>query len=334
MHRITLIQGDGIGPEVTQVAKNLINHVLNITQETQIDWDIQNAGSTAETLISDELLNSIQKNGLALKGPITTPIGTGFRSVNVYLRQHFNLYANMRPIKKIIPGRYETPIDFMIFRENTEGLYAGVEHIIDENKVVADKIVTRQASENIAKAAFNYAQKMGLDEVHIVHKANILKEADGLFLKVAHKVAEDYPTIKATPVIVDNMAMQLVMNPSQFKVICTTNLYGDILSDLSAGLVGGLGLAPGANMGSDIAIFEPVHGSAPDIAGQDLANPTACLLSSVMLLNHIEAYQAAHLLEKAIIQTLNSGKRTKDLGGTLTTSAYEVALRESIDSFN
>jgi len=330
-HNITLIPGDGIGPEVTTAARTVIDKALEINKRPAIAWHVENAGQTAETLIPDSMLASLKTNALALKGPITTPIGAGFRSINVFLRQKFNLYANLRPIQKIIPGRYETPIDFIIFRENTEGLYAGVEHVINDDKVIAEKIVTREASEKIATAAFEYANKMSIDKVTVAHKANILKLSDGFFLNCVRTIAKNYPDITLEEVIIDNMAMQLVTDPTQFKVIVTTNLYGDILSDLSAGLVGGLGLAPGANIGDDMAIFEPVHGSAPDIAGKDLANPTACMLSGVMLLEHIGEIQTAHSLKKAIVETLtNPETRTKDLGGRLGTVAFTEAILSAL----
>ncbi|MBS7527197.1 isocitrate/isopropylmalate dehydrogenase family protein [Fusibacter paucivorans] len=333
MYQITLIPGDGIGPEVTASAKALIEAALEKHQSPKIAWDIQNAGQTAETILPDVLLNSLEKNKIALKGPITTPIGKGFKSINVQLRQKYGLYANVRPVKKIIEGRYDENIDFVIFRENTEGLYAGVERVDSPDRIIAEKITTRQASERIGRAAFDYAHKLGLNKVTVVHKANILKQCDGLFLESVTKVSKDYPDIDLEAVIVDNMAMQLVMTPSKYQVIVTTNLYGDILSDLSAGLVGGLGLVPGANLNDDMAVFEPVHGSAPDIAGQDLANPTACILSGVMLLEHLGEIEAAHSLYQAVVDTLNTpSKRTKDLGGTLGTKAYTEAILESLGS--
>lgn len=331
MNIVTLIPGDGIGPEVTTATKKVIEAALAAFNRPEITWDIQNAGQTAETLLPDALLNSIEVNKIALKGPITTPIGKGFKSINVQLRQKYSLYANVRPVKKIIEGRYDEPIDFVIFRENTEGLYAGVERVDSPDRIIAEKITTRAASERIGKAAFEYAKKHGLDKVTVAHKANILKQCDGLFLESVKKVAEDYPEITLEPVIIDNMAMQIVMNPSQFKVIVTTNLYGDILSDLSAGLVGGLGLVPGANVNDDMAIFEPVHGSAPDIAGKDMANPTACILSGVMLLDHLGEKEASAALYSAVVKTLlNKETRTKDLGGSLGTTAYTEAILNNI----
>ncbi|MDK2866254.1 MAG: isocitrate dehydrogenase [Clostridiales bacterium] len=333
MYQITLIPGDGIGPEVTASAKALIEAALEKHQSPKIAWDIQNAGQTAETILPDALLNSLETNKIALKGPITTPIGKGFKSINVQLRQKYGLYANVRPVKKIIEGRYDENIDFVIFRENTEGLYAGVERVDSPDRIIAEKITTRQASERIGRAAFDYARKLGLKKVTVVHKANILKQCDGLFLESVTKVSKDYPDVDLEAVIVDNMAMQLVMTPSKYQVIVTTNLYGDILSDLSAGLVGGLGLVPGANLNDDMAVFEPVHGSAPDIAGRDLANPTACILSGVMLLEHLGEIEAAHSLYQAVVDTLNTpSKRTKDLGGTLGTKAYTEAILESLES--
>jgi len=327
MYHITLIPGDGIGPEVTTSTRKVIEAALKMHGRPEIKWDVQNAGQTASTLLPDALLESIETNKIALKGPITTPIGNGFKSINVQLRQKYKLYANVRPVKKIIEGRYHEPIDFVIFRENTEGLYAGVERVDSPDRIIAEKITTRAASERIGRAAFDYAKKHGIDKVSVVHKANILKQCDGLFLESVQNVAKAYPEIMLEPVIIDNMAMQLVMDPSQFKVIVTTNLYGDILSDLSAGLVGGLGLIPGANLSDDMAIFEPVHGSAPDIAGKDMANPTACILSGAMMLDHLGEHDASTTLYNAVLATLMDLKtRTKDLGGTLGTIAYTEAI--------
>jgi len=323
MYQITLIPGDGIGPEVTSSAKTLIEAVLEKHSAEKINWDVQNAGQTAETILPDALLKSLETNKIALKGPITTPIGKGFKSINVQLRQKYGLFANVRPVKKIIEGRYDENIDFVIFRENTEGLYAGIERVESPDRIIAEKVTTRAASERIGRAAFDYAKKLGLDKVTVVHKANILKQCDGLFLESVTNVSKEYPEIKLEAVIVDNMAMQLVMTPSQYQVIVTTNLYGDILSDLSAGLVGGLGLVPGANLNDEMAVFEPVHGSAPDIAGKDMANPTACILSGVMLLEHIGELEASKTLYQAVVNTLlDPSKRTKDLGGPLGTKAY------------
>jgi isocitrate dehydrogenase (NAD+) len=331
MYQITLIPGDGIGPEVTASAKALIEAALEKHQSPKIAWDIQNAGQTAETILPDALLNSLETNKIALKGPITTPIGKGFKSINVQLRQKYGLFANVRPVKKIIEGRYDENIDFVIFRENTEGLYAGVERVDSPDRIIAEKITTRQASERIGRAAFDYARKLGLKKVTVVHKANILKQCDGLFLESVTNVSKDYPDITLEAVIVDNMAMQLVMSPSKYQVIVTTNLYGDILSDLSAGLVGGLGLVPGANLNDTMAVFEPVHGSAPDIAGKDLANPTACILSGVMLLEHLGEIEAAQSLYQAVVNTLNvPAKRTMDLGGKLGTKAYTEAILDAM----
>lgn len=331
MYQITLIPGDGIGPEVTTSAKTLIGAALEKHQSPKIDWDIQNAGQTAETILPDALLKSLETNKIALKGPITTPIGKGFKSINVQLRQKYGLYANVRPVRKIIEGRYEENIDFVIFRENTEGLYAGVERVESPDRIIAEKITTRAASERIGKAAFEYAKKLGLKKVTVAHKANILKQCDGLFLESVQNVAKDYPEITLEPVIIDNMAMQLVMSPSKYEVIVTTNLYGDILSDLSAGLVGGLGLVPGANINDQMAVFEPVHGSAPDIAGKDMANPTACILSGVMLLEYLGEIEASKSLYAAVVATLNDpAKRTKDLGGPLGTKAYTEAILQAL----
>jgi len=317
---VTLIKGDGIGPEVSTASREIIDAALNKYSSTKINWEIFEIQGGA---FSDDLFRSLETNKLALKGPITTPIGFGYKSINVFLRQKYDLFANVRPISKIIPTRYDGEIELTIFRENTEGLYAGIEHVLSPDHIVAEKVTTRKASERIAKAAFEHAMKIDADAVTVVHKANILKQCDGLFLNVTREVASKYPSITLNEMIVDNMAMQLVMNPSQFGVIVTTNLYGDILSDLCAGLIGGLGLAPSANIGTEMAIFEPVHGSAPDIAGQNLANPTACILSGALLLEHIGELASAQAIRSAVFKTLSqSDSRTKDLGGTQTTTGY------------
>ncbi len=322
--KITLIKGDGIGPEVSGSAKAIIDAALALHSDLKIDWEIFDI---VEGQLSDALFKSLETNKVAIKGPITTPIGFGFKSINVFLRQKYNLYANVRPIKKIIPTRYEEPIDLVIFRENTEGLYAGIEHVISEDHIVAEKVTTRGASIKIAKAAFEHALKLNASKVTVVHKANILKQCDGLFLETVRSVAKDYPNVELSEMIVDNTAMQMVMKPSQFGIMVTTNLYGDILSDLAAGLIGGLGLAPSANIGEDMAIFEPVHGSAPDIAGQNIANPTACILSGILMLEHLGEMKAADAITKAITAVLeHADTRTKDLGGTLTTSEFTDAV--------
>jgi isocitrate dehydrogenase (NAD+) len=332
----TLIAGDGIGPEITNVTLQALD-ALGV----QFDWDEQYGGMAAVekagTPLPNATLDSIRRTKLCLKGPLTTPVGGGYRSVNVALRQEFDLYANVRPTKTIVPGgRYEN-VDLVIIRENTEGLYVGLDHTF---KVGGDRramaqamsIVTREGSERIARYAFEYAKTHGRKKVTIVHKANILKSTSGLFLEVSRRVAEQYaPAIVAEDKIVDNTAMQLVIKPEQFDVIVTTNLFGDILSDEAAGLVGGLGLAPGANIGTHAAIFEPVHGSAPDIAGKGIANPSAQLLAAAMMLDHLGELDAAKRLRTALETTIIQDKiRTGDLGGRATTAEFGAAVVQRI----
>ncbi len=320
---ITLIQGDGIGKEIS-------DSVMKIIAATGLDinWEVVNAGittfeSTGE-LIPDNVYKSLEKNKVALKAPITTPIGKGFRSVNVHLRKKYDLYANIRPIKNIgtVPAIHQN-MDIVLFRENTEGLYAGIEERINDDERISIKKVTRKNSERIIKAAFDYAVKNNRKKVAVVTKANIMKETDGLFLDVAREVAKNYKSIEVQEVLVDNMAMQLVMNPSQFDVIVTGNLYGDILSDLMAGLIGGLGLASSVNMGEDMAIFEAVHGSAPDIAGKNIANPTAILKAACMMLEHIGKNKEASRITKALDKVLSDKNNyTVDLGGNNKTDEF------------
>lgn len=331
MHNVTLILGDGIGPEVVKAAKKVID-----ATGVNIQWDEFIAGQAAleahGTLIPDELYESLEKNKVALKGPITTPIGYGFRSVNVHLRKKYNLFANIRPIQSLegIETKYDH-LDFVIFRENTEGLYCGIEEEISDTEVHAIKKVTQQASTDIVEAAFQYAKDHQLTQVTVAHKANILKKADGLFLSTARTVAQQFEGITLDEKIIDNMAMQLVLNPENFEVIVTTNLYGDILSDLSAGLIGGLGLVPSGNIGKEMAIFEAVHGSAPDIANQNLANPTALIRSGIMLLEYLQEFDAAEAIEAALKAFyLEEENLTKDLGGTLTTDAFVDQLIKRI----
>ncbi len=331
MYKITLIPGDGIGPEVVESARKVVE-----ATGLPVEWDVVNAGETVykETgvLVPDAVFESIERNKIALKGPITTPIGTGFRSINVQLRKKYDLYSNVREVKNI-PG-IKTPfdnVDMVIFRENTEGLYIGIEEQIDEDTAHSIKRITRKGSVRIAKAAFDYAVKHGKKKVTVAHKANILKLSDGLFLNCVREVAKDYPQVELKEVIIDNMCMQMVINPSQFDVIVTTNLYGDILSDLAAGLVGGLGIVPGSNIGEDIAIFEAVHGSAPDIAGKNLANPTAVILSAVSMLNHLGEKKRAKMIIDSICEVMEEGKNmTKDLGGNATTTQITDAIIEKI----
>ena len=316
MQTVTLIPGDGIGPDITEAAKKVVE-----ATGVKIQWEECYAGMAGiekhKDPIPEETIASIQKNKIALKGPLTTQLGKGFRSVNVALRKEFDLFINLRPAKsfKGVPSHY-SDIDLVMFRENIEEFYSGIEHYIDAQKSAAETIgiITRFGSERIVRAAFEYARKNKRKKVSIVHKANIMKFTGGLFLEVGKKVAEEFPEIQCNDVIIDNMAMQLVLNPNQYDVIVTTNLFGDILSDLCSGLVGGLGLAPGANIGTNAAIFEAVHGSAPDIAGKDIANPSAIILASAMMLNHLGETTAADKIYKAISDTLkNPNEVTRDL---------------------
>lgn len=330
MHNITLINGDGIGPEISDSVVKIIK-----ASGLDINWDIQSAGADViekdGTPLPQRVLDSIKKNRVALKAPVTTPIGKGFRSVNVQLRKSLNLYANVRPCKNL-PGivtRFDN-VNLVIVRENTEDLYAGVEEKIDENTAHSIKIITRQASERICRFAFEYALKNNRHEVCAVSKANIMKLSDGLFLESYRNVAKDYPQIKQKEILVDNLCMQLVQNPEKFDVLVLPNLYGDIVSDLAAGLIGGLGVAQGANIGDDCAVFEPVHGSAPDIKGQNKANPTALLLSAVEMLRYIEEYSYADKIEKALFKTLTQGYKTFDLGGELSTTEFRDKIIENL----
>jgi isocitrate dehydrogenase (NAD+) len=326
-HTITLIPGDGIGPEVT----NAVVKVLE-TAGLQVEWEPHAAGILALEQLSDPLptvlIDSIIRTKVALKGPVTTPVGGGFTSVNVGLRKALGLYANLRPVWNIpsVPSRY-TGIDLVIVRENTEDLYSGLEHEVVPGVVESLKIITVEASERIATFAFEYARKHGRKRVTAIHKANIMKMGDGLFLRSVQKIAARYPDIVSDERIVDAACMHLVMNPTQFDVLLLPNLYGDIVSDLCAGLVGGLGVVPAANLGTDIGVFEAVHGSAPDIAGKNLANPTALLLSGVLMLHHIGEDGIANRVMNALGNVLSEGKvRTRDLGGTAGTRAFADAI--------
>lgn len=331
MYNITLIKGDGIGPEVSDSTKKVIDSL-----GLDINWEIVNAGidvfNETGDLVPDKVYKSIEQNKIALKGPITTPVGEGFRSINVMLRKKYDLYCNIRPANSIgkTSKRYED-IDLVIFRENTEGLYVGIENKVSDDEFHAKKIITRNGSYRIIKEAFEYARANKREKVTVAHKANILKDTDGFFLKIAKEIAPEYPEIIFEDLIIDNMCMQLVMNPNNFDVIVTMNLYGDILSDLCAGLIGGLGLIPGANIGNGMAIFEPVHGSAPDIAGKGLANPTAMILSSAMMLDYLGEKDKANLLRAAVHSVINKSETiTKDLGGNSTTIEYTDALINEI----
>lgn len=326
MRRVTLIKGDGIGPEITDAVIKIIN-----AAGVAIDWDIQTAGADvieAEgTPLPQRVLESVKQNKVALKSPVTTPIGKGFRSVNVQLRKELDLYANLRPCYNLpnVKTRYDK-VDIVVVRENTEDLYAGIERQVDEDTAESIKIITRMASERIAKFAFDYAVNNNRKEVCVVTKANICKLSDGLFLGCARKVAEQYPQINFREILVDNCCMQLVQNPNQFDVLLLPNLYGDIVSDLCAGLIGGLGIAQGANIGKNYAVFEPVHGSAPDIAGMDKANPTAMLMSAIEMLNYIGEKEVAMRIKLALFATLDANIKTADLGGNATCSEFTQAI--------
>ena len=329
MYNVTLIPGDGIGPEVTASARR----VLDATG-VKFEWDVQQAGEAQiaahGTPLPEETLRSLERTRLALKGPVNTPKGGGFRSVNVALRQQFDLYANLRPAKTIpnIPSRYEN-VDIVVVRENTEDLYAGIEHMVGPDAAESIKIFTRGGCERIARFAFDYAVKNGRKKVSAVHKANIMKCTDGLFLEVVAGVAKEYPTIQFEDIIVDAMCMKLVQTPEDYDVLVLPNLYGDIVSDLCAGLVGGLGVAPGANIGVGCSVFEAIHGGAPDIAGKGVANPSAVILSGVMMLRHLGHPGAADKVERAITALIGRGEVTRDLGGSLGTDAFtDAVIRE------
>jgi len=328
-HQVTLIPGDGIGPEVAQAAVRAVE-----AAGVRIAWETVQAGadalaSTGEFL-PEQVLRSIERTRVALKGPITTPVGGGFPSVNVALRKHFELYANFRPVKTI-PGvrtRFsDLALDMVILRENTEDLYAGLEHEVVPGVVESLKIITEKASLRIARHAFAYARQAGRKKISVIHKANIMKLSDGLFLRCARQAAADYPEIRHEELIVDNTCLQLVMRPETFDVLLLENLYGDIVSDLCAGLVGGLGLIPAANLGETVAIFEAVHGSAPDIAGRNAANPTALMQSAVLMLHHLGEREAAERLERGVLQAHAEGRvRTRDLGGAASTTQFTDAV--------
>jgi isocitrate dehydrogenase (NAD+) len=324
---ITLIPGDGIGPEVASAAVR----VLSATG-LELDWETENAGAGTlgreGTALPDRVLESIRRNGVALKGPTGTPVGTGHRSVNVELRKRLDLYANLRPVSTLpgVKSRYDG-VDLVVVRENTEDLYSGLEHVVVPGVVESLKIITERASTRIARYAFAYARAHGRRRVSAVHKANIMKLSDGLFLDCCRKVAADSPDVAYDEIIVDNACMQLVLDPTRFDLLLLENLYGDIVSDLCAGFVGGLGLAPGANIGEAAAVFEAVHGSAPDIAGKNLANPMALVLSAAMMLDHLGEREAAGRVRAAVRSVLAEGsKLTRDLGGTAGTTEVAEAI--------
>ncbi|MBS3910215.1 MAG: isocitrate/isopropylmalate dehydrogenase family protein [Actinobacteria bacterium] len=353
MHTITMIPGDGIGPEISEAMRRVVD-----STGVKIDWEIQEAGADVMdkygTPLPDQVIESVKRNKVAIKGPITTPVGTGFRSVNVALRKALDLYANLRPAYSLkgVKSRYED-IDLVIVRENTEDLYAGIEfeqgsdeaiELIDfikerggkfrfEDAGISIKPISVSGSERIVRFAYEYARREGRKKVTAVHKANIMKYSDGLFLRVANEVGEDYPDIETEDRIVDNMCMQLVQKPELYDVIACPNLYGDILSDLCAGLVGGLGMAPGANIGEEYAVFEPVHGSAPKYAGLNKVNPTALILTSVLMLKHLGEREAADKVFNATRDVIAEGKNvTYDLGGTAGTSGIADAIIDKIQS--
>jgi isocitrate dehydrogenase (NAD+) len=325
-HRITLIPGDGIGPEVTAAAKMVIQ-----AAGVEVDWDVQHAGIEVAKLADDPLphsvIDSIRKNRVALKGPCGTPIGGGFRSVNVTLRQQLDLYANVRPIKSLPRVEERFDVDMVIVRENTEGLYAGLELMILPGIAQSIKLTTEKSSLRIAEYAFRHASENGRKRVTIAHKANILKISDGLALRCARDVAKLHPEVELREIIVDAAAMTMVRDPNSLDVLVTENLYGDVLSDLGAGLVGGLGFVPGANIGEDRAVFEAVHGTAPDIAGQGIANPTAIIQSAVMMLRHLGEHAAGDRIHGALFRQYSEGKvLTGDVGGSASTRDFTLEL--------
>jgi isocitrate dehydrogenase (NAD+) len=326
-HKITLIPGDGIGPEVTGAT-------ISVLRATgfEAQWETFVVGAEALSRygdpLPDDLIQAIKRNKVALKGPVATPVGTGFVSSNVRLRKALDLYANLRPVKSMkgVPSRYED-VDLIVVRENTEDLYSGLEHEVVPGVVESLKIITDRASRRIARFAFEYARREGRKKVTAIHKANIMKMSDGLFLNCFREIAREYPEIEANDLIVDNTCMQLVIDPCQFDVLLLENLYGDIISDLAAGLVGGLGVAPGANIGEEIAVFEAVHGAAPSIAGRGIANPTALLLSAVLMLKHLGERERAARIQTALEKVLAAGNvLTRDLGGQATTLEFTDAI--------
>jgi len=331
-HAVTLIPGDGIGPEVTEAVIRIFK-----AAGVQIEWDRQDAGVVAfkkhGQSLPAELLDSIKRNKVALKGPVTTPIGEGFTSVNVGLRKALDLYANLRPVKNLpgVESRFQN-VDLIIVRENTEDLYSGLEHEIVPGIVESLKIITERASTRIARFAFEHARASGRKRVTAIHKANIMKLGDGLFLESSRKVSREFGDIAYDERIVDAACMHLVMHPEKLDVLLLPNLYGDIVSDLCAGLVGGLGVVPGANIGTDAAVFEAVHGSAPDIADQNLANPTALLLSGLMMLDHLGERERAARIRTALDRVLTAGRvRTRDLGGQATTTEFTDAICREVE---
>jgi isocitrate dehydrogenase (NAD+) len=330
---ITLIPGDGIGPEVAGAARRVLD-----AAGAELDYDLQIAGAEAVERTGDplpgEVVESIRRHRVALKGPVTTPVGKGFRSVNVRLRQELELYANLRPVRTLpaVPHRFEG-VDLVIVRENTEGLYSGLEHVVVPGVVESLKIITERASTRIARFAFEYARREGRKRVTAVHKANIMKLSDGLFLECFRTVSREYPDIAADDRIIDNLCMQLVLRPEDYDMLLLENLYGDIVSDLAAGLVGGLGVVAGANIGEREAVFEAVHGSAPDIAGQNVANPLALIRSALLMLGHLGKGEVAERIRRALRHVVvERGILTRDLGGEATTSGFADAVVAAIEA--
>ncbi len=329
---ITLLPGDGIGPEVTAATVRVLE-----ASGAPLEWESHTVGAEAVGTfgvpLPEPVLESIRRNKVALKGPVATPVGKGFRSINVQLRQDLELYANLRPVRTLqsIPARFEG-VDLVIVRENTEGLYTGLEHVVVPGVVESLKVITATASTRVARFAFEYARRNGRKRVTVVHKANIMKLSDGLFLECFKTVAKDYPDIAADERIIDALCMQLVIKPEQFDVLLLENLYGDIVSDLAAGLVGGLGVVAGANLGDEYAVFEAVHGSAPDIAGRNLANPLALIRSAILMLYHLEMRDAAERVRAGLRDVIvNQGIRTRDLGGGASTSEFTDAVVAAVE---
>jgi len=331
MKTITLLPGDGIGPEVTAAALRVLE-----AAGARFEWESHLAGSEALARTGDplprEVLDSIERTGVALKGPVTTPVGKGFASVNVRLRRTLDLFANLRPVRTLpgVPSRFQD-VDLVVVRENTEGLYSGIEHTVVPGVVESLKVITEKASTRVARFAYRYAEEHGRRRVTVVHKANIMKLSDGLFLDCARSVAAEHPEVETDDRIIDALCMQLVTQPERFDMLLMENLYGDIVSDLCAGLVGGLGVVPGANLGERGAVFEAVHGSAPDIAGRNLANPLALVQSGVMMLRYLGDTAPAERIDAAIASVLAEGVRTRDLGGRATTTEFTEALVRVIE---
>jgi isocitrate dehydrogenase (NAD+) len=335
-HTVTLLPGDGIGPEVSDAVRKII-----AAAGVEIDWEVlarplapesDPEGPPGEFPFA-EVIASVQRNRTALKGPMATGVATGAPSINVALRKTLNLYANLRPVRNMegIESRW-TGVDLIIVRENTEDLYAGLEHTVIPGVVESLKIITEKASTDIARFAFSYAHRRGRKKIHAIHKANIMKLSDGLFLSCARRVAAENPDIEYHEMIVDNTCMQMVLNPSQFDVLLLPNLYGDVVSDLAAGLVGGLGMVPSGNLGADAALFEAVHGTAPDIAGKGIANPTALLLSGMMMLRHLHEREASHKIDEALRRVYREGRwLTRDVGGKASTTEFTDAVIEALD---